>query len=181
MINKWTVELGEQERQFLNQATQINAWDNLLNSNVSKLTALHNMVEEVKLEQAKINCDLDFILTQQKELDACLIPLEKEYTSSIYTNDVQREKMYSMAENIDSKLKRMSEDLKETIDHINETSRSQESIDPVLQIGRILNAHMNSLQWVDEQCSKLQTEFESVDKIHENMKREIDRQYSSYY
>ena len=32
-INKWTLELEEQEKVFLNQATQVNAWDRLLMSN----------------------------------------------------------------------------------------------------------------------------------------------------
>ena len=32
-INKWTIELEEQETIFLEQATQVNAWDRLLIEN----------------------------------------------------------------------------------------------------------------------------------------------------
>ena len=36
-INKWTVELEEQEKIFLKQATQVNAWDRLLIDNGEKV------------------------------------------------------------------------------------------------------------------------------------------------
>ena len=36
-INKWMVELEEQERVFLQQATQVNAWDRLLVDNGEKV------------------------------------------------------------------------------------------------------------------------------------------------
>ena len=50
-INKWTIELEEQEKVFLNQATQVNAWDRLLMDNGEKIVKLHESVEKVKLDQ----------------------------------------------------------------------------------------------------------------------------------
>ncbi len=55
-----------------------------------------------------------------------------------------------MAENIDGQLKRMVQDLKDIIGHLNANNSSQDSNDPVHQIAKILNAHMDSLQWVDQ-------------------------------
>lgn len=37
LINKYTSELEEQEKVFINQATQVNTWDNLLNENSKKV------------------------------------------------------------------------------------------------------------------------------------------------
>lgn len=37
MINKYTSELEEQEKVFINQATQVNSWDSLLNKNSKKV------------------------------------------------------------------------------------------------------------------------------------------------
>ena len=35
--------------------------------------------------------------------------------------------------------------------HINAQNRAQDdSNDPIVQIGKVLNAHMDSLQWVDQ-------------------------------
>lgn len=50
-INKWTLELEEQEKVFLNQATQVNAWDRMLMDNGEKIVKLHESVEKVKLDQ----------------------------------------------------------------------------------------------------------------------------------
>ena len=36
-INKWMLELEDQERMFLQQATQVNAWDRLLVDNGEKV------------------------------------------------------------------------------------------------------------------------------------------------
>lgn len=81
-INKWNVELEEQERIFLSQATQVNAWDRLLVSNGEKITSLNESVERVKLEQQRLDHELDFIVAQQRELEELLTPLEKSVEAS---------------------------------------------------------------------------------------------------
>lgn len=40
-INKWMTELEEQERLFLTQATQVNAWDRLLIDNGEKVSVYY--------------------------------------------------------------------------------------------------------------------------------------------
>ena len=37
-INKWMLELDDQEKNFLQKATQVNAWDRLLIDNGEKVT-----------------------------------------------------------------------------------------------------------------------------------------------
>ena len=60
----------------------------------------------------------------------------------------------------------MGEDLKEIICHLNTSVKSQDSKDPVHQIGKVLNAHMDSLQWIDSHAQsverKLQVSSSSV-------------------
>lgn len=40
LINKWSSELEDQERHFLQQATQVNAWDRMLVENGEKVAPL---------------------------------------------------------------------------------------------------------------------------------------------
>jgi hypothetical protein len=40
-LNKWTQELEEQEKYFLEQATLVNAWDRLLMDNGEKVGLSH--------------------------------------------------------------------------------------------------------------------------------------------
>uniref|UniRef100_A0A8C1PXL6 Nuclear pore glycoprotein p62 n=1 Tax=Cyprinus carpio TaxID=7962 RepID=A0A8C1PXL6_CYPCA len=136
LINKWSSELEDQERHFLQQATQVNAWDRMLVENGEKITALHKDMEKVKLDQRRLDQELDFILSQQKELEDLLCPLEesvKEQSGTIYMQnaDEERERTYKLAENVDAQLKRMSQDLKEIIEHLNTSSGPADTADPV--------------------------------------------------
>ncbi|KAM7380538.1 hypothetical protein PAMP_003827 [Pampus punctatissimus] len=182
LINKWSLELEDQERHFLQQATQVNAWDRMLVENGEKITALHKEMEKVKLDQRRLNQELDFILSQQKELEDLLCPLEesvKEQSGTIYMQnaDEERERTYKLAENVDAQLKRMSQDLKEIIEHLNTSSGPADTSDPLQQICKILNAHMDSLQWVDQNSVLLQRRVEEVSKLCDNQRKEQEKTF----
>ncbi|XP_054012520.1 nuclear pore glycoprotein p62 [Hylaeus anthracinus] len=179
-INKWTLELEEQEKVFVNQAAQVNAWDKLLITNGEKIVALNQEVERVKIEQQQLEHELDYVVGQQKELQDCLVPLEKEL-ESLSVSDPEREYTYRLAEELDTQLKCMSEDLKEIIEHLNQANRTQDSSDPIVQIGKILNAHMNSLQWLDQQTNLLNQKIQQIDQMHQNFRQENERNLSLAY
>ncbi|XP_071023902.1 nuclear pore glycoprotein p62-like [Oncorhynchus clarkii lewisi] len=180
LINKWSLELEDQERHFLQQATQVNAWDRTLVENGEKITSLHREMEKVKLDQRRLDQELDFILSQQKELEDLLSPLEesvKEQSGTIYMQnaDEERERTYKLAENVDAQLKRMSQDLKEIIEHLNTSCGPADTSDPLQQICKILNAHMDSLQWIDQNSVLLQRRVEDVSKLCDNRRKEQEK------
>ncbi|KAH8400703.1 hypothetical protein KR009_000521 [Drosophila setifemur] len=173
-INKWTLEFEEQEKVFTEQATQINAWDKLLISNNHKIVELNDAVKKVKTDQQVLDQELEFIATQHKELEESLAPLEKEFVN-LPRLDMERSQTYLMVENLDTQLKQMSEDLKEIIDNLNEANKGQDTTDPIIQIGKILNAHMSSLQWIETQSSNICRKLDDIGKIHDTQKRDIFR------
>ena len=174
-INKWTLELEEQEKVFLNQATQVNAWDRMLVGNGEKIVTLNEAVEKVKLDQQRLEHELDFIKSQQTELEDILKPLETGVANAP-PPDPERERTYQLAETLDAQLQRMSDDLREVIEHLNTTNRSQQDeSDPVVQIGKVLNAHMDSLQWIDQTSAQVQRRLDEVAKMHETRARENER------
>ncbi|KAB5571086.1 hypothetical protein PHYPO_G00220890 [Pangasianodon hypophthalmus] len=182
LINKWSSELEDQERHFLQQATQVNAWDRMLVENGEKITSLHKDMEKVKLDQRRLDQELDFILSQQKELEDLLAPLEesvKEQSGTIYMQnaDEERERTYKLAENVDAQLKRMSQDLKEIIEHLNTSNSLADTSDPLQQICKILNAHMDSLQWVEQNSVLLQRRVEEVSKLCESRSKEQEKSF----
>ncbi|KAM4561782.1 uncharacterized protein V3H82_015695 [Fundulus diaphanus] len=182
LINKWSLELEDQERHFLQQATQVNAWDRMLVENGEKITSLHKELEKVKLDQRRLNQELDFILSQQKELEDLLCPLEesvKEQSGTIYMQnaDEERERTYKLAENVDAQLKRMSQDLKEIIEHLNTSSGPADTSDPLQQICKILNAHMDSLQWIDQNSVLLHRRVEEVSKLCDTQRKEQEKTF----
>lgn len=179
-INKWTLELEEQEKIFTDQATQINAWDKILITNNQKILDLNDAVQKVKSEQQTLEQELEFIATQHKELEESIVPLQKEFLK-IPQVDVERSQTYLMVENLDTQLKQMSEDLKEIIDNLNESNKCQDNSDPIIQIGKILNAHMSSLQWIEQSTSSIGSKLEDITKMHETFKRDSERSFRSAY
>jgi len=182
-IDKWYVELEDQQSSFLKQATEVNAWDKQLIENGQKITDLNADVEKVKLDQNRLNNELEFIITQQNELEEMLKPLEDsvaKYPPINYQQhtDTERENTYQMAESIDAQLKRMTDDLKEVIDHLNTgTGAGDKNKEPMLQISKILNAHMESLQWVDQNAALLHKKTEEIARYAEYTKKEHERNF----
>ncbi|XP_040324321.1 nucleoporin-62 C-terminal-like protein isoform X1 [Herpailurus yagouaroundi] len=173
LINKWSLDLEDQERNFLYQTTQVNAWDCTLIENGEKITTLHGEVEKVKLDQKRLEQELDFILSQQKELEDLLTPLEefvKDQNGAAYLQheDAEPGKTYRLAENIDAQLKRMAQDLEDIIEHLNTFGSPADVTDPLQQICKILNAHMDSLQWINENSGMLQRKAEEVTQVFED-------------
>lgn len=171
-INKWTIDLEEQGKFFVNQAKQLNAWDTLLISNGEKILNLNSSIERVKQQQSQLDQELDFILAQQKELEELIVPLEKELVD-IPVTDIDRNQMYQFAEIIDSQLKQISDDLKEIIENINESNKDEEISNPINQISKILNAHMNSLTWIDRNTAQISRQLEEISKIEDANRRNL--------
>lgn len=48
---------------FVNQATQVNAWDKLLIANGEKIVTLNQEVERVKQEQQQLEHELDYVVS----------------------------------------------------------------------------------------------------------------------
>jgi len=185
-INKWTTELEEQERNFLDQATQVNAWDRIVMDNGDRIIELNQAVDKVKLDQQKLDHELDFVHSQQRELEDLITPLEAALESLppvSYTQhaDVEREHTYVLAESLDAQLKRMGQDLKEIIERLNATNSKPDNNDPLQQVTKILNAHVTSLMWVDRNTSNLQKRVEDISKQMNVEKREQERNFRLAY
>ena len=95
-INKWTLELEDLEQGFINQATQVNAWDQLLIKNADKIIGLNEKVSSVRLDQQRLEHELDFVAGQQSELEEILKPLEASLSNAGHI-DTEREKIYSVS------------------------------------------------------------------------------------
>ncbi|XP_071069137.1 nucleoporin-62 C-terminal-like protein isoform X2 [Dasypus novemcinctus] len=140
---------------------------------VNRFTTLHGEVEKVKLDQKRLEQELDFILSQQKKLIDPSIPLEesvKGQSGSIYLQHAnkERERTYKLSENINVQLKRMAQDLKDIIEHLNTFGSPADTMDLLQQICKILNAHMDSLQWIDQHSGLLQRKVEEVTQVFED-------------
>ena len=82
--------------------------------------------------------------------------------------------------------------MKEIISHLNTSTKTQDSKDPVYQIGKvsrqtsseipslnffiqILNAHMDSLQWIDSSAQGVERKLTEVTRLAELHRRDSER------
>lgn len=128
----------------------------------------------MKADQKLLEDELKFIEAHHTELEECITPLEKEL-ERMPLGDLDKAHTYQLAENLDTQLRQMSEDLKEVIEHLNEINKLQNPNDPIVQIGRILNAHMNSLQWVETSTAKINNKLDDVNRMYDTLRRNTER------
>ncbi|XP_050535782.1 nuclear pore glycoprotein p62 [Daktulosphaira vitifoliae] len=168
LINNWTVSLENQEKQFLNQANEITVWDNMLTNQSAKLVKLYDILERKEKEQVDIENELDFLLSQQKELEDCLIPLEQELQSAEVLSSMnnEREPIYKAAQEIDNQVKQMSGDIKEIVNNLNKANSKKDSDDDLDTICRILNCHMTALQYIEHNAENLSSMVAEVNEEH---------------
>jgi hypothetical protein len=53
--------------------------------------------------------------------------------------------------------------------------------DPMVQIGKILNAHMNSLQWIENSTSIISIKLDEITKLHSALRSDNERSFCLTY
>lgn len=156
-INIWLNEMNTLEAEFQQQAQTINQWDNLLIKNALKVTEISETMERLKADQQKIDHQLDFIISQQNELDQLLEPLENcRIDNSISESaTAEREFTYQLVETVYNDLQGIGCDLQTFIKKLNEMKASHDAGDPLASINKVLNSHMDALQHIESQVQSM--------------------------
>ncbi|KAI8890563.1 hypothetical protein K501DRAFT_168791 [Backusella circina FSU 941] len=188
ILNTWTKELEKQTKEFHKEASQVAQWDQLLLENGNKISTLHENVTKVESTQREIDSNLNYIGSQQDELNSILDTYESQIKTifdesnlqqPMQPADKQRENAYSLAENLNSQLDDVNRNLNIMVDEINKMSNAKQisatDEDDVGQIVQILNAHLSSLQWIDSNSTALQSKIQEVTK----MQGEVIRDHES--
>jgi len=169
-VNEWTAELEEIAPFFTRQAIQIANYDKKLVESSDKIFELDHQVREVAASQDKLEHSLDIILFEQTQLNSVLKSIEDEITGASHEPttdaDTERDKGYRMADEINGTLDRMSTNLKDLIGKVNASQRnSADKNNPMNDIVKILNTHMNSLDWIDKQCADLNQKVRELKNV----------------
>lgn len=156
-INIWLNELTGLETEFHQQAQTINSWDSLLVNNALKITQINETMERLKNDQIKIDHQLDFIISQQNELEQLLEPLENCRIDNNVSDSAtaEREFTYNLVETVYNDLHGIGNDLQTFIRRLNEMKANQDSGDPLASINKVLNSHMDALQYIEGQVHVL--------------------------
>ena len=197
----WQGELDASIKEFSQQAGEVAAYDRVLLKGGDEISRLVAQIAQAEERQSGIDQTLDYVEQQQTELNALLDTYESQRSELLQASgahgrmdmgvaDVEREKAYALAENLNTQLDDMSRNLVSMIDEVNQmsapttngrravrdaTDASSEALgslqvsrdvpgyeDPIMQISAILNAHFSSLKWIDEHTSSLRDRLEAL-------------------
>uniref|UniRef100_A0A1I8HBP6 Nsp1_C domain-containing protein n=1 Tax=Macrostomum lignano TaxID=282301 RepID=A0A1I8HBP6_9PLAT len=171
LVSQWTAELVDHERQFLEEAARINAWDRYLLENGKKIGELQEQVDRAVSDQTRLDQELEFLASQQQELEEALAPLEQAVQAMPPTGqsqaDREREALFNLTESLDSELRHSMQEVREAVEYVNSQqggggSGSSGEADAMGKISRILGAHLESLQWITHTTQSLQRKMDSL-------------------
>ena len=109
-------------------------------------------MDRLNNEQEQLEQELNFLYSQQNDLEGSIKKLELGIEQMPIIpqqhSDTSRIEMYKLLIEVDNQLRSQSGDLRDIIKRLNSTNVNLN--DPIVQISKILNAHMDSLNWIEE-------------------------------
>lgn len=163
----WKAELESQVKSFHKLANQVSDWDLLLIESGERIMALNDELQQTEAIQCEVEQNLEYISVQQKELASILNYLD-EATGKLVDDqdfskvDLDRDHMLQKAETFQEELDEVSDTLSGLVEEINS---SLEYDNPVMDIVKILNLHLDSLRWSDTRMTELEEKINCIKKL----------------
>lgn len=170
MVGLWNRELEEHVHSFVSQAVLVQKWDAVMLENFKKIVQLQNQVRNVQVAQVKLNALLETIKAHQSDFHTLLDQLETSMDqlpkrAQASPEELRREEAFALAEEIDSALLNMGDQLAQTIGTLNSTTeKSMDPTNPLSAVLKILNLHQNSLGWLDSTANELQNALQAAQR-----------------
>lgn len=199
IVDTWSKDLESQVKEFEKQAGEVREWDKVLVRNGNQISTVYRQVSEAQANQAALDRNLDYIESQQKQLDQLLTLYEREIAN--YSDkdtkpvaakmpaDREREKSYALAEDLNKQLDDISRNLSGMIEEVNKLSSASGSRpqqngeptpgdatqqlpdDPVNQLSAILGAHLRAIQSIDNNAVKLGGKIDELEQKMDKPRR----------
>ena len=168
VVSKWSAEVAELSAQFEESAALVARWDRQILHNGDRVRALHRDSESLQVCYKELTENLDTVTAQQNELHAMLERLERDVEAKLGARppstsrstavraDLEREKMHGMATACMADLDAMALSIRDLVVELNKKNGSEDSAaDAVSQIVSVLNSHLDSLQYLDDNAAQL--------------------------
>ncbi|GJD09918.1 Nuclear pore glycoprotein p62 [Galdieria sulphuraria] len=182
IINSWNDKVEELVDRFRRQAAIVNRWDRFLYQNERRIESLYTEAQGVHSAHKELEMNLDTALAQQKELDGYLQALENQLEKYFVSMgemgstsaDYEREEMYRTATKMASELDTIGNSLREVVSDIHQLNKPAED-DVVGQIVAILDAHLKSLEYLDETCTQLGKRTQELSLLSDRVEKDTQR------
>ena len=181
ILNRFQSELETDTISFLQEAQRISQYDATLRDTQHSLSELANMVSRLMLQQNEVGTQLQGIGSYQNELSTTLDQLEKNVDElfaaqskvGVESADIEREKAYERALEIDSKLGQMGNVLENVVSDLNAAqervwSSSSDGEGKDEEVGKIIgvfNAHHETLAYLENRARAVESDLVMVSQV----------------
>ncbi|TPX44965.1 hypothetical protein SeLEV6574_g04169 [Synchytrium endobioticum] len=207
IVNDWKTQTMKYEQEFRKLAVDVGKWDLMLWKNGEELTKLTKEVEAAEETQRLIDQNLEYIESEQSQMDDALASYEAEVRKLFESDgpervrmtpaDLEREKAYGLAATLNSQFDDMTRQLSTMVEDINATLHpsgetdangatngavkedGSEGSQAYSQVVRILNHHLSSLRWLDSQVSQLDRKVGDVERYRGAAENVVSRVFNS--
>jgi len=131
---------------------------------------INTAMKAVQKAQEELDQKLEVLSTKHNTLDHTLGELEASVAkiSDLVTKgpaDHEREQGYKRAEAVNGQLDQMQETLRGLVSKIN-SLQEDDPDNPISKVAIVLNSHLSSLQWIEQQCLDLNGKIAQIEKLY---------------
>lgn len=184
ILNKFERQLEEDALAFNEEAKRVCEYDAILRDAQRDLVRLNTAAQRLLIEQEQIENGLDTIGAYQYNLDKILTEVESQVSDifkaqshlSPMDADLQRERAYEMAQQIDYQLSDIKNSLRDTYDNLNQAGESIygkggdnniniADIETANDVITVLNRHQDELVNLEAAAQKLDLDCNEVSAV----------------
>eukprot|EP00804_Cyclotella_cryptica_P006531 CCRYP_012806-RB/>CCRYP_012806-RB protein AED:0.06 eAED:0.06 QI:119/1/1/1/1/1/3/158/532 len=184
IINRFQSDLETDAIAFLQEAQRVAHYDATLRDTQHSLSELTNMVSRLMVHQSEVDTQLQGIGSYQRELATTLDQLEQNVDElfaaqsgiSVQDADIERERAYERALEVDSKLGQMNNVLENVVNDLKAaqervwsmSGRGQDGYGKDEEVGKIIgvfNSHNETLAQLDAKARALEADVTMVGQV----------------
>jgi nuclear pore complex protein Nup62 len=183
ILNRFQSELETDAIAFLSEAQRVAHYDATLRDSQASLSELTNAVSRLMLHQTEVNAQLQGIGSYQDELSKTLDLLERNVDElfagrsniRVEDADIERERSYERAIDVDNKLDSMSSTLRHVVNDLDAAqerfwssslrSNGEGGDDEVGKIIGVFNAHHETLGHLESKARSLESDLTMISQV----------------
>jgi len=182
IVRQWNRELTSDVKDFEEQSQRVAAWEQQLRENTKNVNELTEYIRKLRVYQEELKDNCDQIERYQDDLQGDLAfvsgdisaYLEELDGQEVTEDDIERENMYTLAENLDQHLQVMENNIRKIVSDFNAArggspedmsvfeGTAGDGSNPLAKVIQILNAHHNNLTWLDSKSRQLKRDISAL-------------------
>ena len=186
ILNRFQSELETDTIAFLTEAQRISHYDATLRDTQHSLSELTNMVSRLMLHQSEVDTQLQGIGSYQNELSTTLDVVERNVDElfaaqsnvNVQDADIEREKSYERAIDVDNKLDGMVSSLQHVVNDLNAAQErvwsasgvggggeGKENDEEIGKVIGVFNAHHNTLAYLESKARGVESDLAMIGQV----------------